>query len=42
MKAWIRHYFRDPKTAFASAMAVAGSVGILCCLAIIAIVVFTR
>lgn len=38
MNAWIRDNFRDPKTAFASAMAIAGGIGILCCSAIIAIV----
>ena len=42
MKAWIRQNFRDPKTAFASAMALAGGLGTLCCSAIIAIVLLTR
>ncbi len=42
MRAWLRHNFRDPKTAFASAMALAGGVGTLCCSAFIAIVLLAR
>jgi hypothetical protein len=42
MRAWLRDNFRDPKTAFASAMSIAGAVGTLCCSAIIAIVLLLR
>jgi hypothetical protein len=38
MTAWLRSNFRDPKTAFASAMALAGGVGVLCCCAIVLVV----
>ena len=42
MNAWLRSNFRDPKTAFASAMALAGGFGVLCCCAIVLIVLLDR
>ena len=42
MKAWLHSNFRDPKTSFASAMAIAGGVGVLCCCGVIIIVMFQR
>lgn len=42
MKAWLRSNFRDPKAAFASAMALAGGLGVLCCCAIILMVLLAR
>jgi hypothetical protein len=42
VKAWFLDNFRDPKTAFASVMAIAGGVGTLCCSAIIAIVLMVQ
>ncbi len=42
MMAWIRNRFRDAKTAHATVMAIAGSVGMLCCLGVIVIVVLAR
>ena len=38
MRPWLRENFRDAKTAFASAMALAGGLGVLCCAGVIAIV----
>ncbi len=42
MKAWLRSNFRDPKTSFASAMALTGGLGVLCCCAIVLIVLLNR
>ncbi len=42
MKEWIRNQFRDAKTSFATAMAIAGCVGVLCCACIIGIVLLAR
>ena len=42
MKAWLRSNFRDPRTSFASAMALTGGLGVLCCCAIVLIVVLNR
>lgn len=42
MRAWLRQNFRDPKTAFASAMALAGGLGVLCCVGVIAIVLLVQ
>jgi hypothetical protein len=42
MNSWLRNCFRDPKTSFASAMAIAGGLGMLCCAGIILIVLFGR
>ena len=38
MLKWIRGRFKDVPTAFASAMAIIGVLGVLCCAAIICIV----
>ena len=42
MIAWIRRQFRDTKTSFATAMAIVGGLGVLCCAAVIAIVLLVR
>lgn len=42
MMAWIRNSFRDARTAHATVMAIAGSVGMLCCLGVVLIFLFTR
>jgi hypothetical protein len=42
MNSWLRNCFRDPKSAFASTMAIAGIIGMICCFGIILIVLFAR
>ncbi len=42
MMAWIRNCFRDAHAAHASVMAIAGSVGMVCCLGVILIVLLAR
>ena len=42
MISWLRNQFRDAKTAFATTMAIAGGLGVLCCAAVIGIVLLAR
>lgn len=42
MNSWLRSRFSDPKSSFATVMAIASVTGMLCCLGVIVIVVLTR
>lgn len=42
MTSWIRNQFRDVKSSFATAMAIMGGLGVLCCAAVIGIVLLER
>lgn len=40
MNSWIRYCLRDPKAAFPPTMAIAGTIGMLCCAGVILVVMF--